>query len=170
MSWACISTDRMARHPGRPWSTPTFTLPDHVAEHYRTLTPEALAAAQLAHYDRMWPLVAAKVDEALAGAPLVLEGSGVLPGPVAALGRDGVRAVWLTGSPALIEARVRRESGYETLPSDVQAMVRKFIDRSRLYDGAVIGEARRLGLPVVDVTDAMSREAVVEACLAALGD
>ena len=170
LRWACASTDRMGRHPGRPWSTATFTLPDHVVEHYRSLTPEALTEAQLAHYRNLWPLVRERIEaHAAEGAePLVLEGSGVSPGPVAALGVGGVRAVWLTAAPALIEARVRRESGYGAAAPDAQSIIDKFIRRSRLFDAAVIGEARRLGLPRVVVTEAMSEVEVLDACLAAL--
>jgi hypothetical protein len=170
LGWACVSTDRLARHPGRPWSTATFTLPTHVVEHYRTLTPEALTDAQLAHYRNMWPLVIERIEAALTedGEPLVLEGSGVLPGRVAALGRPDVRAVWLTAAPGLIEARVRRESNFGGQAPDVQAMIAKFIGRSQLYDAEVIGEVRALGLPLVEVTEAMLPEKVMEAALAAL--
>jgi 2-phosphoglycerate kinase len=170
LGWACVSTDRMARHPGRPWSTATFTLPDHVVQHFRTLTPKALAEAQLAHYRDMWPLVLERIEaHAAKGAePLVLEGSGVTPGPVAALGLPGVRAVWLTAAPALIEARVRRESAFDAAPPEAQALIAKFTRRSQLYDAAVIGEVRRLGLPLVEVTDALSVDEVLEACLVGL--
>jgi 2-phosphoglycerate kinase len=170
VGWSCLSTDRLARHPGRPWSTATFTLPDHVVEHYRSLTPEALTEAQLAHYRNMWPLVLERIEaHAADGAePLVLEGSGVLPGPVAAFGLPGVRAVWLTAAPELIEARARRESGFDAASPASQAVIAKFIRRSQLYDVAVTAEVRRLGLPLVEVTAAMSEDAVLEACLAGL--
>jgi len=172
LGWTCVSTDRLARHPGRPWSTATFNLPSHVIEHYRRLTPEALTEAQLAHYRNMWPLVVERIEAALeeSGAPLVLEGSGVLPGGVAALGRPEVRAVWLTAAPSLIEARVRRESGFDAQTPDVKAMISKFIGRSQLYDVEVIAEVRTLGLPLVEVTEAMAAEKVREAALVALND
>jgi hypothetical protein len=99
---------------------------------------------------------------------LVLEGSGVLPKRVAALGRPEVCAVWLTAAPELIAARVRRESGFEARTADEQAMIGKFIARSQLYDAQVIGQARALGLPVVEVTEAMSTEAVLSAAVEVL--
>jgi 2-phosphoglycerate kinase len=171
LGWACVSTDRMARHPGRPWSTAAFTLPDHVVEHYRRLTPEELTEAQLAHYRDMWPLVAERISAHVAEAAdrLVLEGSGVLPGPVSRLGLAGVRAVWLTASPELIEARVRRESGFDAAPAATQAMIAKFIRRSQLYDAAVVGEVRRLGLPFVEVADGVGVDEVAAACRRVLG-
>lgn len=171
LGWPCVSTDKMARHPGRPWSTPAFTLPDHVVAHYRALSPDELTEAQLAHYRNMWPLVAERIEAAVAdGAEaLVLEGSGVMPEPVALLGLAGVRAVWLTALPGLIEMRIRRESGFDDADIKTRALIAKFVRRSQLYDARVIGEVKRLGLPLVDITAALTREQVLEACLAALG-
>ena len=170
LGWACVSTDRMARHPGRPWSTAAFALPDHVVEHYRRLTPEELTEAQLAHYRSMWPLVLERISAHLGDAaePLVLEGSGVLPGPVSQLGLAGVRAVWLTASPELIEARVRRESAFDAAPAAAQAMIDKFIGRSQLYDAAMMAAVRRLGLPCVEVTEGAGVDELVGACLSVL--
>jgi 2-phosphoglycerate kinase len=168
LGWDCASTDKMGRHPGRPWSTATFSLPDHVVEHYRTLEPQQLIEAQLAHYrDVRWPVVLERIQaHAAEGAePLVIEGSGLLPGRVAALGLAGVRAVWLTAAPELIAARIRRASGYEARDADARAIIDKFTRRSQLYDAQVIDEVRRLGLPLVEVTDAMSPDEVVAACL-----
>lgn len=171
LGWSCVSTDKMGRHPGRPWSTSSFILPDHVVAHYQALTPAELTAAQLA-FDRevRWPVVRARIETHAAdrAEPLVIEGSGLLPAPVAALDLAGVRAVWFTAAPLLIEARVRRESGYEAAAPEAREIIDKFIRRSQLCDAAVIGEVRRLGLPVVEVTAAMDEDQVLAACLAAL--
>ncbi len=94
-----LATDTLARHPGRPWPTPTWVVPDHVAEHYRTLAPEALIDSVLAHYGRMWPMVRELIEARAAdesAAPLVLEGSALWPELVAELDLPAVRAVWLT--------------------------------------------------------------------------
>ena len=37
LGWRLISTDKMARHPGRPWRSAPERLPDHVAEHSWTV-------------------------------------------------------------------------------------------------------------------------------------
>lgn len=67
LGWACVSTDRMARHPGRPWGV----VRPHVRRHYATLSVPELTAAQLAHYERLWPQVAALAlaGGAVGGAP-----------------------------------------------------------------------------------------------------
>ena len=54
--WICRPTDKMARHPGRPWQTAPAQVPAHVANHYRTLPVDKLIADVLRHYtDNVWP-------------------------------------------------------------------------------------------------------------------
>lgn len=53
----CLTTDGLARHPGRPWRTPEWEVPAHVAEHYGSLTVDELIASVLGHYDRLWPRI-----------------------------------------------------------------------------------------------------------------
>ena len=166
-----ISTDSLARHPGRPWPTPTWVVPDHVAEHYRTLTPEELIASVLDHYGRMWPMVRELIEARAAdesAAPLVLEGSALWPELVAELDMPGVRAVWLTAADALFDARIRRESRHGEADPAGRQLIERFAARTRLYNVRMVAQARRLGLPLVEVTAAMSEDEVTDAVLAAL--
>jgi 2-phosphoglycerate kinase len=169
LGWDYRSTDKLARHPGRPWLFAPAPVPDHVAEHYTTLTPDQLIASVLAHYRNMRPmlreLIVARAGDA-AEAPLVLEGSALWPEFVAELDIPGVRAVWLTADHALIEARIRRDSAIETLAPRERTMTENFIARTRLYDDAMMAAVRRLGLPFVEVADGTGVEAIVDACLA----
>jgi 2-phosphoglycerate kinase len=167
-----LSTDKLARHPGRPWPTPTWVVPDHVAEHYRTLTPEELIASVLAHYGRMWPMARDLIEARVAdvnAAPLVLEGSALWPDLVAELDLPGVRAVWLTADDALFDARIRRESRLEEADAAGRQLIERFAARTRLYNARMLEQARLLGLPLVEVTAAMSEDEVTDAVLAALG-
>ena len=167
-----ISTDSLARHPGRPWPTPTWVVPDHVAEHYRTLTPDELLADVLAHYGRMWPMVRDLIETRVAdaaAAPLVLEGSALWPELVAELDLAEVRAVWLTADDALFDARIRRESRFEDADAAGRLLIESFAARTRLYNAAMLAHVRRLGLPLVEATAAMSPDDVADAVLAALG-
>ena len=59
LGWGSISTDRLARHPGRPWAVTSEKFRPLVFAHYLGLDREALTAAQIAHYQRMWPIVEA---------------------------------------------------------------------------------------------------------------
>ncbi|MEJ0066228.1 MAG: hypothetical protein WDM85_13100 [Caulobacteraceae bacterium] len=167
-----VSTDSLARHPGRPWPTPTWVVPDHVAEHYRTLTPDALLADVLAHYGRMWPMVRERIGARAAdetAPPLVLEGSALWPQFVAGLDLPGVRAVWLTADDAVFDARIRRESRLDEANPASRRLIESFAARTRLYNTTMLAQVRELGLPLVEVTAAMSPDEVVGAVLVALG-
>ena len=54
-----LSTDRMARHPGRPWGQ---QLPGHVAAYYEARDGATLANEVLRHYrENVWPIASAIV-------------------------------------------------------------------------------------------------------------
>lgn len=169
LGWGVRSTDKMARYAGRPWPTPTWTVPPHVAEHYRTLSDAELIDGQLTHYQTMWPLVDAVIREHATDAAterLVLEGSGIWPDNVAALQLPDVAAIWLTGSSALIDARIRAESGYDAADADGRLLIERFIVRSLGYDRAMRAAIARLGLPVITVTPATTVGELADECLA----
>ena len=51
LGWSYLATDRLARHPGRPWvGINGQAIPAHVVEHYRDLSAEALLLDVLSHY------------------------------------------------------------------------------------------------------------------------
>ena len=160
LGWRCVSTDRLARHPGRPWTTDR----PHVHEHYDTLAVAELTAAQVAHYERMWPLVEELVRDALAPgrAGLVLEGSGVWPDRVAELTADRVAAVWLTADDRTLRARVHRTSRAEDRTPAERLAIEKFLGRTLGYQARLITEIDRLGLMRVAVDDATPVAGVVD--------
>ena len=169
LGWPCVSTDSLARHPGRPWPTPTWVVPPHVAEHYSTLSTAELLESVLTHYERMWPmirdLIVRHATEPAAG-PLVLEGSALWPERVAELDLPQVRAAWLTADHALIEARMRLESGYDSADPSGQALIRSFLARTWAYDDTMVAAVRRLGLSVIEATVAKSVDDMADAVLA----
>lgn len=148
-----MSTDKMGRHPGRPWPTPAWDVPPHVVEHYRTLPTAKLLEANLAHYRAMWPSIVALLAER-AETGLVLEGSGVWPENVVTLERPGVAAVWLTASDAFLAARIEKESGYAGRDSQGRMLIESFIRRTLAYNARMMDAVRRLGLPFIDVEHA----------------
>jgi len=165
LGWEHVSTDRMARHPGRPWKTsPRDVVPPHVLAHYRTLPVDRLVAEQLAHYERLWPTVAALATDP-AAAPMVIEGSGILPDGAAHLDRRASSAVWLTAEPALLATRIREMSRYDEVGENAQAVVRAFIARTHGYERIVIAAVRRHGFPVVTVDRDTTVAELVDRCL-----
>ncbi len=99
LGWRLLSTDTMARHPGRPWRSAPEPVPDHVAEHYLTLSVGELITDVLHHYRiNVWPTVWTLIRSATAEASsdrLILEGSALWPEFAATLGLDGLAALWL---------------------------------------------------------------------------
>ena len=154
LGWPCLSADQLARHPGRPWKTSQGTVPEHVAEHYLSLSVEELVEDVLRHYREMWPGIEAiirKHAEQRSAGPLILEGSALWPELVATLDCGRVGAVWLTASDELFRARIMQMSGFEERSVRERRMVEKFLERTWLYDQQMQKAAERLGLVPLDV-------------------
>lgn len=167
LGYEALSTDQLARHPGRPWRRGE-PVPPHVVEHYSTLEPDALIQSVMRHYDGMWPMVrelvfARAADTATPG--LVLEGSALLPSRVAALGRTDVAAFWLTADETLLETRMHAESRYAEADADGRALIDAFLERTRRYQRLTIEATARVGLPQLEVRAGETIEQVAERAL-----
>ncbi len=171
LGYEALSTDQLARHPGRPWRRGE-PVPPHVVEHYSTLTPDALMQSVTRHYDGMWPMVRELilVRAADAGAPgLVLEGSALLPAQVATLRRADIAALWLTADEALLEARMHAESRYAEADAAGRALIDAFLERTRRYQRLTNEATARLGLPRLEVRAGETIEQVAERALRLIG-
>ena len=161
-----LSTDSLARHPGRPWVNANKNyIPEHVAEHYRTLSIDALFLDILSHYEKnVLPQVEAIVHSHasdLSKECLILEGSALYSTLVANLVKDnGVKAIWLTASdqakPASQAGRlfcniILRESNFDNVGEDKKYLIQKFLDRTLLYNNRMRKEVDRLGFLCLDV-------------------
>lgn len=145
---AVLSTDTLARHPGRPWGD--VGQRPHVIEHYLTLSPEELLADVLRHYrENVWPQVVEAIESA--NGPLVIEGSALWPESVATLQKEGVSAVFLTASDDLLRQRIHAESRFDELSGQERELVEKFLARTLLYSRRMNEAVARLGLESVDV-------------------
>lgn len=147
------STDKLARHPGRPWPTPDRAVPAHVAEHYRTLAVDELITSVLQHYHRFWPRVEGLIaDHVTRNAGLVLEGSGLWPALVAELAVPHTAAIWLTADETVLRDRMRATSRYEEAGEEHRHLVDKFLARTLRYQALMLDDLAKLGFPrlVVD--------------------
>ena len=166
-----LSTDTMARHPGRPWRSAPEAVPDHVAEHYLTLSVGELITDVLDHYRiNVWPTVRTLIRSATAEASpdrLILEGSALWPEFAAALNLDGLAALWLTASEDTFRQRIHRESLYHSKSGIERMMVDKFLDRTLAYNRRMIHAVDRLGFLRIDVLQSGVEE-LADRCLAAL--
>jgi 2-phosphoglycerate kinase len=167
-----LSTDKLARHPGRPWRQGEAPIPPHVVGHYATLAPEALIDSVLQHYGRMWPMVRALIETRVAdpaAVGLVLEGSALLPELAASMLGDRVAALWVHADEAVIEGRMRRESRYERADPAERALIDAFLERTRRYQRLMLAAVTRLGLPSLEIGPREPIEAVADRALTLLG-
>lgn len=166
LGWEQVSTDSLARHPGRPWRPKSAPVPPPVADHYLGLGHEELLASVLNHYRDMWPgierLVHKRVQES---SPLVLEGSALLPENVASLRLSTVSAIWLTGGDSLYEARIKRESRYEDADPRGREMISKFLERSLRFNRMLVEHVRRLDLPYIEIEKNVRLTRLADLCL-----
>ncbi len=155
LGWQNRSTDKLARHPGRPWQVAPKQVPSHVADHYLSLSPEALLADVLRHYrESVWPLVKDIVSLHATDCTidrLIMEGSALLPELVATLMLENVAAFWLTASDTYFTRRIYQNSQYETKSPREKRMIDQFLARTWLYNMGMMTTVKRLGLVSVDI-------------------
>jgi 2-phosphoglycerate kinase len=172
LGYEALSTDKLARHPGRPWRQGDAPIPPHVAEHYSTLQPDELIASVTRHYEAMWPMVRELVERRAAdpGTPgLVLEGSALLPQLAGAVRSARVAALWVHADEALIEARMRHASRFEAAAPAERALIEAFLERTRLYQRRMLAVMAELGLPGLEARAGEPIESVADRALALLG-
>lgn len=129
LEWKTISTDGLARHPGRPWKVLPEMVPPPVAEHYLSLSVDELLADVLRHYRRLWPTISDLIVRS--ETPLVVEGSALCPEWVAPL-TSGKTAIWLTANDDFLRQRIYATSGFDKADEPQKELIRKFVGRTLL--------------------------------------
>ena len=171
LGWNYLSTDSLARHPGRPWvSAEVKTIREHVARHYQTLSVEALFLDVLSHYQHnVLPQVEAIVHSHvfdLSRKCLVLEGSALWPKFVANLvNQNGVKAIWLTASNQFFQKRIFAESNFDNVGEEEKYLIQKFLARTLLYNKRMREEIKHLGFICIDVESLSMAEELSQKCL-----
>jgi 2-phosphoglycerate kinase len=171
MGWTHISTDSLARHPGRPWKPHPEKVPDDVAEHYLSLSVDELITDVLRHYRvNVWPrveaIVASHIDKT-STARIVLEGSALWPEFVTTLDFDRIAALWLTACEEVFSRRIRHGSMYRSKSSRERTMIGKFLARTLAYDSRMVEVVNRHGLTLIDASQSDVAQ-LTERCLEAL--
>lgn len=163
LGWRIMSTDKMGRHPGRPWPS----IPAPVEEYYENLTDETIYWFLRVHHTNMWPLLAREIEaQVTTGGGFVLEGSALRPESIATLHHPGVAAVCLHADQSFLAQRMRRESGYQSKSEREKFVIDKFIARS-LRDSTESTESARVhGIPLVDIGQSDALEKISEQLVA----
>ena len=172
LGWAHVSTDTLARHPGRPWKQAPEKVPDSVAEHYLCLSVDELIEDVLRHYRvNVWPKVEAIVashsnDTSTTG--IVLEGSALWPEFAIGLNFDKIATVWLTAGEEVCRRRIHDESLYCSKSPRERMMIDKFLERTLAYNARMVDAVSQHGFILVDVLQSNVTE-LTERCLSTLG-
>ncbi len=150
LGWKVISTDQLARHPGRPWPQPRL----QVAEYYTKLTPQTTFWFLKVHHENMWPQLEGMIGTvAEKGQGLVMEGCALRPELMARLNTPDCLRVCLHDDPAELSARIHWASAYETRPPDIRACIDAFVERSLLDNEAQVEAARAHQIQLIRTTD-----------------
>lgn len=143
------STDKMARHPGRPWPT----VRPHVAEFYAALTDKSIFQFLLHHHDNMWPHIKTLLRSNEAGAKrCILEGSALRPEYLATLSQPQNLSICLYAPSDFLRNRIHVESEYATRDADHRFIINKFISRTINDNTANFEAARTHRIECIDVS------------------
>ncbi len=172
LEWDHVSTDSLARHPGRPWKSAQEKVPDHVAEHYLCLSIGELLEDVLYHYRaNVWPkietIIASRSSDTSAHG-IVLEGSALWPEFVASLDFDKIAAIWLTASEDVFRQRIHAGSLHSYKSIRERMMIDKFLERTLAYNARMVDLVNKREFTLVDVMQSDTTE-LTERCLSALG-
>ncbi len=164
LGWEAISTDSLARHPGRPW----LGIPGPVEEFYQELSPDSVHWFLKVHHQNIWPMIRTMIKSRLdAGTPTIFEGAALRPEFMAPLLGGAVAGVFLHAGNDFLLQRMRAEARYdEAGPRDRQIM-NAFMERSLRENTELLSSALDHHVPVVDVGKPLAIETLV-ADLAAL--
>lgn len=168
LGWQHISTDSLARHPGRPWKSATRPVRQHVADHYLSLSVDELITDVLRHYKSMWPgieeLVRGRATDPTAYR-LIIEGSAIWPERVAATNIDCVAAFWLTAGNELLTDRIHAASRFEKGTPEEKALIEKFLGRNYRLNELMMDAVNKIGLASIDVSSAPTTSQLMAQCL-----
>lgn len=168
LGWTYQSTDRLGRYPGRPWMTSQGPFPQHLIDHYSSMSVEELFEGVRNHYRSMWPKIESltmKHANDFSTEPLVLEGSAIWPVSVATLTHENVTALWVVPSDELLQSRIYRASQFDDATDREKAIIQKFMGRAFLYNQRMKGAVKQLGLATIAVDEASTVEELTSRCL-----
>ncbi len=127
LGWSLISTDSLARHPGRPRPT----VRPAVAEFYSSLSPETIHWFLKVHHENIWSLIREKIEAHIHdGRQFICEGSALRPEYLATLNTASTECVCFYADDDFLLSRMRNEAGYDHVDSSLRYIIDKFIERS----------------------------------------
>ena len=150
IGWPVISTDKLGRHPGRPWTS----VPDPVIEFYLRLTDDAIQWFLRVHHENMRPVIHETIKAAReAGGGSLLEGAALRPEYLSDWEIGEALVICLHAERDALRERIERESAYSQQSDRMKIAIDKFVERSVRENEALVKTAIRHKVLLVDVTD-----------------
>lgn len=153
-----ISTDSLARHPGRPWPG----IPAPVEDYYTQLSAETIHWFLKVHHQNIWPLICSLIDNTSGtGNPAIFEGAALRPEFISPLLGGTVAGVFLHAGNDFLLERMRSHAQYDDATASQRRIMDAFIERSLRENTEMLASAQQHHLPVVDVTKPQALETLV---------
>lgn len=150
LGWNLVSTDSLARHPGRPWPT----IRPAVAEYYSNLSPETIYWFLKVHHENMWPLVQQQIESfGHDGQHFICEGTALRPEYLATLNASSTECICLYAEDDFLLSRMRSEAAYDRTERSLRHIIDKFIERSLRDNSELKASAQRNNIRLVNAAD-----------------
>ena len=150
VGWPVVSTDKLGRHPGRPWTG----TPDPVIEFYLRMTDDAIHWFLLMHHENMRPVIQERIRALrVAGAGFVLEGAALRPEHLSGWEVGDALVACLYVEPRVLRERLLSASDHSRQDDRIKVAIDRFAERSLRENEALVQAAIGHGVRVVDVTD-----------------
>lgn len=162
LGWDLISTDTLARHPGRPWPT----LRPAVAEFYSSLSPETIHWFLKVHHENTWPLVRQKIDSFRHNRRyFICEGAALRPEYLAMLSTNPTECICFYADEDFLLNRMRSEAAYDLARRSLRHIIDKFIERSLRDNEELKASAQRNNIKLVNAADTIEVNELYEQLL-----
>ncbi|CUX15660.1 MULTISPECIES: hypothetical protein [Agrobacterium] len=153
-----ISTDSLARHPGRPWPG----IPTPVEEYYTQLSADTIHWFLKVHHQNIWPLIRSLIDNSCnTGNPAIFEGAALRPELISPLLGSAITGVFLHAGNDFLLERMRSHARYDDATASQRRIMDAFIERSLRENTEMLASAQQHNVPVVDVTKPQALETLV---------
>ena len=159
VGWPVVSTDKLGRHPGRPWTG----TPDPVIEFYLRMTDDAIHWFLLMHHENMRPVIQERIRALrVAGAGFVLEGAALRPEHLSGWEVGDALVACLYVEPRVLRERLLSASDHSRQDDRIKVAIDRFAERSLRENEALVQAAIGHGVRVVDVTDPKDADSLAE--------
>jgi 2-phosphoglycerate kinase len=98
-----VSTDSLARHPGRPWPDP----PAFIADYYANLTTDTHMTLLLHHHENLWPTIQRLISET---PQIIIEGNALRPEYLTHCDPATTTCLCLTAPDATLTTRINQSA------------------------------------------------------------